>query len=485
MMGSIPLPALDVRQPEQAPNLISQYGQLMAIKGQQAQQAQQQAMAPLQQQQAQQQVQSGAMELQQRQQDLKDQQGISKWFMSINPKDPNAFDPSTVGKTLAAQGVSGKGIMAAQGQLLEHQKTALAMTKDQLANQQATADSLYSGINGVIGITDPQQRAQAITSLLPQAVQAKALQPQQAEQIAQNPSAVTDEQLKALQHGLGISSAFLGSVARMQTAQTGAQTAAIKAPGEQATADSLVLRNAAQQLAASPDQATYQAALGELPMKIAKNFPAQFNKNAVLQAGMSPDEQMKYDPTVQANLYSTKESAEAKARLPFEMALARQRQVLSQGDPSSAAQLLLDGDATLSELKARGSTPQFIAQTLQAAHQMSNGKYNAQSADAQFSVAKSPQQVQFFGSAKSLVDPGGTLDQLAEAAKRIPQNQIPVFNKIEDWARTAAGSGPLAEYASRVLGVADDYSKVMGGGVGSDQSRLSAANLVSAKLSKE
>jgi hypothetical protein len=484
-MGSIPLLALDVRQPEQPPNLISQYGQLMAIKGQQAQQAQQQAMAPLQQQQAQQQVQSGAMELQQRQQDLKDQQGISNWFMHIDPKDPDAFNPTTVGKTLASQGVSGKGIMAAQGQLLQHQQTAATLTKDQLANQQQMNDSLYSGINGIIGVTDPQQRAQAITALLPQAVQSKALQPQQAQQLAQNPAAVTDDQLKALQHGLGISSAFLGSVARMQTAQTGAQTAAIKAPGEQAASDSLVLRNAAQQLAASPDQATYQAALGELPMKIAKNFPAQFDKNAVLQAGMPPDEQMKYDPATQANLAAVKAGAEAKARQPFEMALARQRQALSQGDPNAAAQLLLDGDATLSELKARGSTPQFIAQTLQAAHQMSGGKYNAQSAESQFSVAKSPQQVQFFGSAKSLTDPGGTLDQLAESAKKIPQNQIPKFNSIEDWAREAAGSGPLAEYASRVLGVADDYSKVMGGGVGSDQSRLQAANLVSAKLSKE
>lgn len=282
-MASIPLPALDVRPPAAEPNLLGQYAQLQALKNQQT-------LAPLQQQDAQLRVQSGQLDLQQRQQDLKDQQGISNWFMNIDPKDPNAFDPAAVGKTLAQSGVSGKGIMATQQQLLQHQQTALTMTRDQISNQQEMANQIYQGVNGIIGVTDPQARAQALTQLIPTAVQAKALTPQQAQQMMQNPAAVTDDQLKQFQHGLGVSSAFLASVARMQTAQTGEQTAAIKAPGEQAASDSLVLRNAAQQLAASPDQATYQAALGELPMRIAKNFPAQFDQQKVLQVGMTPAE---------------------------------------------------------------------------------------------------------------------------------------------------------------------------------------------------
>jgi hypothetical protein len=169
--------------------------------------------------------------------------------------------------------------------------------------------------------------------------------------------------------------------------------------------------------------------------------------------------------------------------MPGEMALAAQRQALSQGDPNAAGKLLVNGDATLSELKARGSTPEFIAKTLQAAHQLSGGQYNAQQADAQFQVAKSPANVAFFGSAKSLTDKGGTLDQLAQTAKTIPDNQIPVFNSVADWEKAATGSGPIAKYASQALGVADDYSKVMGGGQGSDTSRLQALNLIGAKLS--
>ena len=216
-MSSLPLPALDIRPPQQPPNMLEQYGQLQALKNQQV-------MQPLQQQAAQNQVQSSGLQLQQQQQDLKDQQGISKWFMGIDPKDPNAFDPVTVGKTLAQSGVSGKGIMAAQGQLMQHQQTVLAMTKDQLNNQQELSNNLYNGINGVIGVTDPQQRTQLLTPLIQQAVQAKALQPQQAQQMLQNPAAITDDQLKAMQHGLGVSAAFMASVARQQTAQTGANT---------------------------------------------------------------------------------------------------------------------------------------------------------------------------------------------------------------------------------------------------------------------
>lgn len=169
--------------------------------------------------------------------------------------------------------------------------------------------------------------------------------------------------------------------------------------------------------------------------------------------------------------------------MPGEMALARQKQALSQGDPSAAAALLVNGDATLSELKARGATPEFIANTLTAAHQLSGGKYNAQAADAQFQVAKSPANVAFFGSAKSLTDKGGTLDQLAAAAKDIPGGLIPALNSIGDWEKAATGSGPIAKYAALALGVADDYSKVMGGGQGSDSSRSQALNLVGAKQS--
>lgn len=167
-----------------------------------------------------------------------------------------------------------------------------------------------------------------------------------------------------------------------------------------------------------------------------------------------------------------------------ELAIQRQRLAIEQGDPVAAATLLVNGDATLSELKARGSTPAMIVNTLAAAKKI-DPNFNAQRADAEFSVAKSPANVGFFGSAKSLTDKGGTLDQLAQAAKDIPGGQIPVFNTIADAEKAAIGSGPIAKYASLLVGVSDDYSKVMGGGTGSDSSRAQALKLVPADASPE
>ena len=123
-------------------------------------------------------------------------------------------------------------------------------------------------------------------------------------------------------------------------------------------------------------------------------------------------------------------------------------------------------------------------QAFTAAQQMQPG-WSAQKADADYKVASSPAQVAFFGSAKSLTDKGGTLDQLADAAKDIPANQLPVFNTVADAVKASTGSGPIAKYAALALGVADDYSKVMGGGQGSDTSRTQAMNIIAAKQSPE
>jgi hypothetical protein len=56
---------------------------------------------------------------------------------------------------------------------------------------------------------------------------------------------------------------------------------------------------------------------------------------------------------------------------------------------------------------------------------------------------------------------------------------------VADAIKASTGSGPIAKYAALTLGVADDYSKVMGGGQGSDTSRSQALNLIAAKQSPE
>jgi hypothetical protein len=467
-MASIPLPALDVRPPQQEPNLLSQYAQLQALKNQQI-------MQPLQQQAAEQQVQSGALELQQQKIKVKDQQAQQAMMQQWGP--PKATAPASASAAGAGSpppassqaassmpsyddlvplaiknGMSFQGVQQIQQYVLQmkQQASTIAMNDARAGSSNAEAMKTKNGmitdaITGVMNAPDAQL-SQAIQETAQHLSDAGLFDPQhvqmaqQLSQLAQTNPAQARQQLQLQANSLGGFSKLLENAQKQVALQQEKGKGDPSSPFYTPSATSV--------------------ALGTAPL------------SAQIQAG-------------EARAAGQKAGAEESARMPGEMRLAQQKQALSQGDPNAAGQLLVNGDATLSELKARGATPEFIQQTLQAAHQQSGGQYNAQQADAQFQVAKSPANVAFFGSAKSLTDKGGTLDQLAQTAKSIPANQLPVFNTVADWEKAATGSGPIAKYASQALGVADDYSKVMGGGQGSDTSRAQALKLIAAAQSPE
>jgi hypothetical protein len=163
---------------------------------------------------------------------------------------------------------------------------------------------------------------------------------------------------------------------------------------------------------------------------------------------------------------------------------ARTQQIVNQGDPTEAGRLLADRSLTLSELKSRQVTPKFIADSIAAAQKL-DPTYKAAEAEAQGKIAASPANSQFFGNTDSLLVKGGTLDQLAAAYKALGNTQIPVINKLDNLRKAAVGSGPLAAAYAAQLGVADDYSKVISGGSGSDTSRQQALDIMALNLSPE
>lgn len=455
-MGAYGLPALDIKTPQQ-PDLLEKYSQITALRNAQQQQQLNQQEAPLRLQQMQQGVQSGGVQLQQQQQALKDQQATTAAMQAWDGKDINQLYPLVL-----KNGGSSTAVIGLKSKVLEQQQAAATAFKNQADGGKALVDAAKTKgdlINGALTpLTDPSQvpdaqLPQALQSTVQDLTQKGLLDPQHAQAAMGLVQQAGGDPAKIRQGIALFSKTNMAQSQILQDAHVEAQTAQAKAESDKIKASTDPT---------SPLYAPSQAAVAMGTAPGAQQIQAGEVRQAAAKAG-----------------------AEESARMPGEMALARQRQALSQGDPKAAAQLLVSGDATLSELKARGATPEFIANTLNAAHQLSGGQYNAQSADAQFSVAKSPANVAFFGSAKSLIDKGGTLDQLAAAAKDIPGGLIPAFNSIADWEKAATGSGPIAKYASLALGVADDYSKVMGGGQGSDSSRLQALNLVGAKQSPE
>jgi hypothetical protein len=448
-MATIPLVALDVKQ-QQQPDTLDKFAQLQQIKASQQQQAIQQQEAPLRMQQLQQGVDSGGVQLQQQQQALKDQQATTTAMQQWDGKDINALYP-----LILKNGGSGNAVVGLKSKVLEQQQAAATAFKNTQDGGLALVTATKAKGDLIAGALSPltdatkvpdAQLAQTLTSTVQDLVSKQLLDPQHAQAATQLLQSGNPQQIRT-----GIDQFVKTGMAQsqiLQDAHTEAQTAQAKAE--------------ADKIHASTDPTS----------------PLYSPSPAAVAMGTAPGaQQIQAGEVKQA---AAKAGAEENARMPGEMALARQRQVLSQGDPNAAAQLLVNGDATLGELKARGATPEFIEKTLTAAHQISGGKYNAQAAEADFQVAKSPAQVAFFGSAKSLTDPGGTLEQLGNAGKLLPQSQVKALNTIADWEKAATSNGPLAHYAATALGVADDYAKVMGGGVGSDSSRQAALDLAKA-----
>lgn len=182
-----------------------------------------------------------------------------------------------------------------------------------------------------------------------------------------------------------------------------------------------------------------------------------------------------------ANLAQVATLAE-KNQLAADAAKKKAEQAAKEGDARAAGQLLANGDVAPSELISSRNAD-FAVKAFAAAKKI-DPTFVPQVAEAQFKAASSPANLTFFGPAHSLVDKGGTLDQLEAAAKNIPNGQIPVFNKLADAQKAALGSGPIAKYAAVALSVADDWSKVSGGG-GSDTSREQALSLIPADASPE
>lgn len=186
-------------------------------------------------------------------------------------------------------------------------------------------------------------------------------------------------------------------------------------------------------------------------------------------------------PRIQS-LLTTAKTAVA-ANLAFDSAKKKADKAAQDGDPIAAGHLLATGQVAPNEITT-GRNSAFAVQAFSAAKK-ENPNFNAQQAQANFDVAKSPTNVGFFGSAKSLTDPGGSLDQLEAAAKDIPNGKIPVFNSIADAQKAAMGSGPIAKYAAIALLVADDGAKVAGGGVGSDTGREQFLKLIPTNASPD
>lgn len=163
---------------------------------------------------------------------------------------------------------------------------------------------------------------------------------------------------------------------------------------------------------------------------------------------------------------------------------ARLQQVALSGDPAEAGKLLADRSMTLAELKTRFTKSQDVERAIEEAQKI-DPTYKPAEADDQAKLASSAANSQFFGNTDSLLVKGGTLDQLTKAYAGLGNTQIPAINKLDNLRKASVGNGPIAAAYAAQLAVADDVSKVISGGAGSDNSRQQVLDIMARDLSPE
>jgi hypothetical protein len=138
-MASIPLPALNVRPPQQQADPVQQYGNLLALKNAMQEQ-------PLRMQALQQQTQSGQLQLEQQQQAVKDQQAMTAAMQNWDGKDINQLVPLVV-----KNGASANAVMGLKQKILAQQQTYSKIAADDATTGSKNLESLKAKHNMVAG----------------------------------------------------------------------------------------------------------------------------------------------------------------------------------------------------------------------------------------------------------------------------------------------------------------------------------------------
>lgn len=423
-MSSIPLPALDIKPPQEQAGPLQQYAQVLGIKNQMQEQ---QVRA--------QQLQAGGLENQQRQIALDQTKAANDAYhaaLTVDEAGQPKIDTGKLSESLAATG-HGAAIPGILKNVTDYQKAAADLQETQTKVQAAASDSLgYLGAAIQKSNYDPH----LADLMIEQRLKTPGVPAPEAQRLTQIRASIQQDPTVLK----GIVDQMVSQSPKQQEFASSEKVANIRANG------GVENREMADWIAKNPGKgpADYQA------FKVSQARESEISKET--------------DPRV------------LRSKMNLQASEARIAQAIKDGSAEDAGKLMAQRLVAPSEIQAR-SNPSFFVKAANAAVK-ADPTFNPQRAEAEFAVAKSPTNVGFFGSAKSLTDKGGTLDQLETVGKEIPQHDLPALNTIDDWRKAASGDGPIAKYAATALGVADDYAKVMGGGQGSDTSREQALKLI-------
>jgi hypothetical protein len=154
-------------------------------------------------------------------------------------------------------------------------------------------------------------------------------------------------------------------------------------------------------------------------------------------------------------------------------------------NPASIPVALVEGNMDPTQLSKR--TTDYNAK-IQQANEYSLAKYgkpfDLAQAQSDYKYATTSANQNTLKMIQGMVEPGGAIDIAKGAAVALPKLNSATLNKVFNATATEFGGKQETDFHTAMLGLADEYSKVMGGGVSSDTGRQQALDILKASYSK-
>lgn len=140
---------------------------------------------------------------------------------------------------------------------------------------------------------------------------------------------------------------------------------------------------------------------------------------------------------------------------------------------------LVEGGMDPSQLSKRSAD--YNAK-LEAASAYSLAKYGTPfdiaRAQSDYTYSKNPQTQNTLKALDNIIQPNGAIDIAKKAASGLPAMNSATLNKVFNLANEEFGDHRITDFHTAMLGLADNYSKIQGGGVSTDSNRKQSLDLL-------
>ena len=157
----------------------------------------------------------------------------------------------------------------------------------------------------------------------------------------------------------------------------------------------------------------------------------------------------------------------------------------AKGDIGGAATLLRTSNEDPMQLSKRSKSYQATLDEADRQEMEEIGHhFDVAQASTDFKYANQKSTQDTMNMINGITERNGSLDIAVQQAKQLPRVNEATVNKIFTLGQEEFQDPRLSNFHTSMLGLADEYSKVMGGGQGTDASRQQALDLLKAGYTK-